>query len=95
VFDLLLNHTSEHWSFVTAQMNARSGLKHFGQAGADVIMKEIHQLNVMCGCLAASLSSKQKRSITVSDVPKGEERWSNQRLGLCQWSQAMYIQDQG
>jgi hypothetical protein len=64
VFDLLLNHTSKHFPFVTAQMNAKSGLKLFGQAGADVIMKELQQLivlNVMHGCSPASLSTKQRR----------------------------------
>ena len=45
VFTMLMEHdSSEMLSFLTEQMSAKRGLKHFGVAGADAIMKELKQI---------------------------------------------------
>ena len=50
---------------LTEQMNAKKGLKHFGAAGAEAIMKELDQLihrKVIKGRKANEISSAQKRN---------------------------------
>ena len=52
-------------NLLSAQMSAKKGLKVFGEAGADTIMKELEQIvyrNVMHGVLPSQLNRKQKRA---------------------------------
>jgi hypothetical protein len=63
-FSVPLSHTMQNASLVSVQMNAKVRLKRFGQAGAEAIRKELHQiitLHVMSGCMPGSLSSEQKQ----------------------------------
>jgi hypothetical protein len=66
VFELMSGEDEEEMlSFVTAQMTAKAGLKHFGKDGADAIMVELEQLlyrKVMDGCKAGDLSKEQKKA---------------------------------
>ena len=65
VFTMLMEHdSSEMLSFLTEQMSAKRGLKHFGTAGAEAIMKELRQIvyrKVMEGRKAGELTTAQKR----------------------------------
>ncbi|KAG7353371.1 hypothetical protein IV203_034640 [Nitzschia inconspicua] len=52
-------------TLLTMQMSAKAGLKQFGQAGADAIMKELEQLlyrKVMQGKRANTLTREQKKA---------------------------------
>ena len=54
---------SDMLTFVTDQMTAKLGLKHFGSVGAEAIMKELKQLvyrKVMQGWKASDLATEQK-----------------------------------
>ena len=45
VFTMLMEHdSSKMLSFLTEQMSAKRGLKQFGTAGAEAIMKELKQI---------------------------------------------------
>ena len=65
VFTMLMEHdSSEMLSFLTKQMSAKRGLKHFGTAGAEAIMKELRQIlyrKVMEGRKSGELTTAQKR----------------------------------
>ena len=65
-FSLMMEEDIEDmWSYLTAQMNAKTGLKHFGEAGAEAIMKELEQLlyrKVMRGRKANTLTKEEKKS---------------------------------
>ena len=66
VFTMLMEHDSvEMLSFLTKQMTARRGLKQFGTAGADAIMKELKQSvyqKVMEGHKSGDLTTTQKKA---------------------------------
>ena len=66
VFTMLMEQDStEMLSFITEQMSAKRGLKQFGTAGADAIMKELRQLvyrEVMEGCKSGDLTTAQKEA---------------------------------
>ena len=56
---------SSDYNFLTTQMSAKSGLRQFGQKGADALMKELQQLinrRVMCLYDANTLSRGEKKS---------------------------------
>lgn len=55
----------EMYSFMTEQMSAKAGLRVFGKAGAQAIMKELEQLlycKVMRGRSADTLTPQQKKA---------------------------------
>ena len=64
VFTMLMEHvSSEMLSFLTEQMSAKWGLKQFGTAGAEAIMKELKQIvyrKVMEGRKSGELTTTQK-----------------------------------
>ena len=66
LFTLMMEEDPEEMStFLTAQMSAKAGLKHFGEDGAQAIMKELEQLlrrKVMKGRDANSLTKEQKKA---------------------------------
>ena len=66
VFTMLMEHDSEEiLSFLTEQMTAKKGLKQFGTAGADAIMKELKQIvhrKVMEGRKSGKLTTAQKKA---------------------------------
>ena len=66
VFTMLMEHdSSEMLSFLTEQMSAKRGLKQFGVAGADAIMKELKQIvyrKVMEGQKSGELTTAQKKA---------------------------------
>ena len=66
VFTMLMEDDShEMLSFLTEQMSAKRGLKHFGTAGADAIMKELKQIiyrKVMEGRKSGELTHAQKKA---------------------------------
>ena len=66
VFTMLMEHdSSEMLSFLTEQMSAKRGLKQFGTAGADAIMKELKQIvyrKVMEGRKSGELTTAQKKA---------------------------------
>ena len=66
VFTMLMEQDStEMMSFITEQMSAKRGLKQFGTAGADTIMKELRQLvyrKVMEGHKSGDLTTAQKKA---------------------------------
>ena len=66
VFTMLMEHdSSEMLSFLTEQMSAKRGLKQFGVAGADAIMKELKQIvyrKVMEGRKSGELTTAQKKA---------------------------------
>ena len=66
VFTMLMEDDShEMLSFSTEQMSAKRGLKHFGTAGADAIMKELKQIvyrKVMEGRNSRELTTAQKKA---------------------------------
>ena len=66
VFTMLMKQDStELLSFMTEQMSAKRGLKEFGTAGADAIMKELSQLvyrKVMEGRQSGDLTTAQKKA---------------------------------
>ena len=66
VFTMLMEHdSSEMLSFLTEQMSAKRGLKHFGTAGAEAIMKELRQIvyrKVMEGRKSGELTTAQKKA---------------------------------
>ena len=65
-FTMLMEHDSEEiLSFLTEQMTAKKGLKQFGTAGADAIMKELKQIvhrKVMEGRKSGELTTAQKKA---------------------------------
>ena len=66
VFTMLMEQDStEMLSFITEQMSTKRGLKQFGTAGADAIMKELRQLiyrKVMEGRKSGDLTTAQKKA---------------------------------
>ena len=66
VFTMLMEHdSSEMLSFLTEQMSAKRGLKQFGTAGAEAIMKELKQIvyrKVMEGRKSGKLTTAQKKA---------------------------------
>ena len=66
VFTMLMEHdSSEMLSFLTEQMSAKRGLKQFGVAGTDAIMKELKQIvyrKVMEGRKSGELTTAQKKA---------------------------------
>ena len=66
VFTMLMEDDShEMLSFLTEQMSAKRGLKHFGTASADAIMKELKQIvyrKVMEGRKSGELTTAQKKA---------------------------------
>ena len=65
VFTMLMeNDSHDMLSFLTEQMSVKRGLKHFGTAGADAIMKELNQIvywKVMEGRKSGELTTTQKK----------------------------------
>ena len=62
---LMESDTEDMLSFLMAQMSAKAGLKHFGEAGAQAVMKEPEQLlcrKVMEGRKANTLTREQKKA---------------------------------
>ena len=59
------NDATDMLTFITDQMAAKQGCKHFGSAGSEVIMKELEQLiyrKVMEGHHARQLSTTEKKA---------------------------------
>ena len=65
-FTMLMDHDSDEiLTFLTEQMTAKRGLKQFGAAGADAIMKELKQIvyrKVMEGRKSGELTTAQKKA---------------------------------
>ena len=65
-FTMLMDHDSDEiLTFLTKQMTAKRGLKQFGDAGADAIMKELKQIvyrKVMEGRKTGKLTTAQKKA---------------------------------
>ena len=65
-FTMLMDHDSDEiLTFLTEQMTAKRGLKQLGDAGVDVIMKELKQIvyrKVMEGCKSGELTTAQKKA---------------------------------
>ena len=63
---MLMEHDSDKFlTFLTEQMTAKRGLKQFGSAGADAIMKELKQIvyrKVMEGRKSGELTTAQKKA---------------------------------
>ena len=66
VFTMLMEHdSSEMLSFLTEQMSTKRGLKQFGTAGAEAIIKELKQIvyrKVMEGRKSGDLTTAQKKA---------------------------------
>ena len=82
LFTIYNNILDEMELHLTEQMNAKKGLKHFGAAGAEAIMKELDQLihrKVIKGRKARNQQRSETKCAEVSDVLEREAKRNNQR----------------